>query len=100
MAAIAARTAQLGDLTAAEQKTRYLCVVARENRQLYSILTRHFADRRDVEIVWDRRGGQLSLLEPGDPAQGRIERRARRLVTAVSLSLRGYAVVPRDPTAA
>ena len=75
---------------------RELFIVARERADLYRYLSQTFADAENVEVIWDRRGGERRRLVDG--ARHERRRRERRMRLAVDEELRtvGYSFLALD----
>ena len=69
---------------------RELFIVARDRADLYRYLSQTFADAENVEVIWDRRGGERRRSVDG--ARNERRRRDRRMRLAVDEDLRsvGY----------
>ena len=83
---------------AAEHRTtsRYLLVIARQQRELYENISRALAGQERVQIILDRR---VSQRRQGKAAPGQERRRGeRRSSSAIDeqLRTRGWALVPLD----
>ncbi|HEX2439644.1 MAG TPA: hypothetical protein VHT71_15145 [Methylomirabilota bacterium] len=75
---------------------RELFIVARERADLYRYLSQTFADAENVEVIWDRRGGERRRSLNGTHPDRR--RRDRRTRTSVDEELRsvGYSFLAVD----
>jgi len=70
---------------------RYLCVVSREEPQLYEYVKNHFAGRPNVEVVIDRRQGQRRR-RPASPATERRQSDRRQHAIDQDLAALGIAI--------
>jgi len=75
---------------------RELFIVARERADLYRYLSQTFADAENVEVIWDRRGGERRRAFNGTHHDRR--RRERRTRANVDEELRtvGYSFLAVD----
>jgi hypothetical protein len=75
---------------------RELFIVARDRADLYRYLSQTFADAENVEVIWDRRGGERR--RSADAARHERRRRERRMRLAVEDDLRpvGYSFLAVD----
>ena len=75
---------------------RELFIVARERADLYRYLSQTFADAENVEVIWDRRGGERRRALNGTHHDRR--RRDRRIRANVDEELRtvGYSFLAVD----
>ena len=75
---------------------RELFIVARDRADLYRYLSQTFADAENVEVIWDRRGGERRRISNG--AQPERRRRERRMRLTVDEELRtvGYSFLALD----
>lgn len=75
---------------------RELFIVARDRADLYRYLSQTFADAENVEVIWDRRGGERRRI--ADAAGHERRRRERRMRLTVDEDLRtvGYSFLALD----
>ena len=75
---------------------RELFIVARDRADLYRYLSQTFADAENVEVIWDRRGGERRRI--ADAARNERRRRERRMRLTVEEDLRtvGYSFLAVD----
>lgn len=75
---------------------RELFIVARDRADLYRYLSQTFADAENVEVIWDRRGGERRRIS--DAAHHERRRRERRMRLSVDEDLRtvGYSFLALD----
>ena len=73
---------------------REVFIVARDRPDLYRYLSQTFADADNVQVIWDRRGGERRLvLAVTRVPERRVAERRRRGAVAHELRAVGYAFI-------
>jgi hypothetical protein len=71
---------------------RELWIIPRNDPELYEYFRSHFADRPDVEVILDRRGGERRQGAGSSPVERRRSERRQRSVER-DLAALGVAIV-------
>jgi hypothetical protein len=74
---------------------REIFIVARDRPDLYRYLSQTFADAQNVQVIWDRRGGDRRTpgAIPGRPNERRHAERRQRANVEHELRTVGYAFI-------
>jgi len=73
---------------------REIFIVARDRPDLYRYLSQTFADAQNVQVIWDRRGGERrSATVTGHPVERRQRERRQRASVDTELRTVGYAFI-------
>lgn len=75
---------------------RELFIVARDRADLYRYLSQTFADAENVEVIWDRRGGERRRIANGVVPERRRQDRRQRLSVDEDIRVVGYAFLALD----
>lgn len=75
---------------------RELFIVARDRADLYRYLSQTFADAENVEVIWDRRGGERRRIANGAVPERRRQDRRQRLSVDEDIRAVGYAFLALD----
>jgi hypothetical protein len=75
---------------------RELFIVARERADLYRYLSQTFADAENVEVIWDRRGGERRRVSNGTRSERRRRDRRTRVNVDEELRTVGYSFLALD----
>ena len=75
---------------------RELFIVARDRADLYRYLSQTFADAENVEVIWDRRGGERRRIANGTRPERRRRDRRMRLTVDEDLRTVGYSFLALD----
>jgi hypothetical protein len=75
---------------------RELFIVARERADLYRYLSQTFADAENVEVIWDRRGGERRRASNGARSERRRRERRTRINVDEELRTVGYSFLALD----
>jgi hypothetical protein len=75
---------------------RELFIVARDRADLYRYLSQTFADAENVEVIWDRRGGERRRIADGTRNERRRRERRMRLTVDEDLRTVGYSFLALD----
>ena len=75
---------------------RELFIVARERADLYRYLSQTFADAENVEVIWDRRGGERRRVSNGARSERRRRDRRTRINVDEELRTVGYSFLALD----
>jgi hypothetical protein len=75
---------------------RELFIVARDRADLYRYLSQTFADAENVEVIWDRRGGERRRFADGARTERRRRERRMRLTVDEDLRTVGYSFLALD----
>ena len=75
---------------------RELFIVARDRADLYRYLSQTFADAENVEVIWDRRGGERRWIAAAARHERRRRERRMRLTVEEDLRTVGYSFLAVD----
>jgi hypothetical protein len=76
---------------------REVFIVARDRPDLYRYLSQTFADADNVQVIWDRRGGERRVNSGAVRVpERRVGERRRRIVVEDELRAVGYAFITID----
>jgi hypothetical protein len=72
---------------------REIFIVARDRSDLYRYLSQTFSDAENVQVIWDRRGGDRRDAAAARPTERRHSERRRRASVEHELRTVGYAFI-------